>query len=88
MPTEIGCDRQAKHAVICSSVHRLKGSRDGLQDLLNEVGGTESPPLDEKKAMGEAAPTLLQFLDEESSMIDKISDDLNRIRDELHVALF
>ncbi len=87
MPTETECDRQAKHTVIHSAVHRLKGSRDLLQDLLDEIRGTESPP-DEKKATVEATPRLLQFLDEEGSTIDKISDDLNRIRDELHAALF
>ena len=81
------CGKEAKHTVIHSAVHRLKGSRDLLQDLLDEVRGTESPP-DEKAATVEAAPKLLQVLDEEGSTIDGIAADLNRIRDELHVALF
>ena len=75
---------QTKHAEIFESMSGLGTARDGLQGLLNEITGEPSPPDETKTSSG----TLLDFLNETGPEISKIANDLNRIRDELRVALF
>ena len=79
--------RQSKHLAISEAINRLSLARNGLQSLLEEITGQDSPP-EEKTAGVGSTPSMLSFLNETESEISKITDDLNRIRDELHGALF
>ena len=88
---ETGCtaERQSRHAEIISAVDRLKRAKDSMQNLLSEV--TQAPGVtDENKEMEKkkSVPSLSSFLIETSGEIDKITDALNSIRDQLHEALF
>ncbi len=77
--------RQTKHAVITESINGRRLAAAGLQNLLVEVTGEEVPP--DKTATGSSG-TMLNFLNGAGSELDKITEDLNRTRDELQAALF
>lgn len=85
MPAETA-GKQTKHDAIINSIGRLGTARDGLQNLLTEITGNASPP-EEATTKCSEAPRLLQFLNDTESFISTITDDLNRIRDELQEAL-
>ena len=80
--------RQSKHTAIGDAIDRLGMAKNGLQNLLEEIAGQDTPPAEKTAGTVSAAPSMLSFLNDTESEISEITDDLNRIRDELHGALF
>ena len=76
--------RQLKHIAIGEAIDRLGMARNGLQSLLEEITGQDNPP-QEKGEVVSGNPSMLSFLNGTDSEISKTTDDLNRIRDEIHV---
>ncbi len=80
-------EAQVKHVQILDSIGTLHRAKRYMESLLTEV--TNPPqPSDEKSSEVERTPPLSEFLDNSALEINKIAEELNAIRDNLHTALF
>ena len=88
MSKGLDTEKQLKHGEIIDSIGRLSKARDELQNLLDKVAGLPAPEAKDKAEEVSSIPTLMDFLNQTSGQIDKITDDLNRIREEIRSAIF
>ncbi|MBW2637224.1 MAG: hypothetical protein JRC86_06845 [Deltaproteobacteria bacterium] len=83
-----GETRQAKHLGILGAIDNLGQARDNLQNLLNDILGTPVPASSDEKTLKASMPTLNEFLNSAEETIAGITVDFNRIRADLHEAIF
>ena len=85
MATEV--TKQSKHEAINESIRRLNLSKDSLQSLVSEIGGSESPP-DVKTVDEPPKVSLKATLETASEKLDELSTGFNKICTELRELLF
>ena len=79
--------KQTKHLSINESIRRLNVSRNGLQNLVSEISGGQSPAGAEAVEK-EPEVSLKETLETTPERLNELSDSFNKIRDELRELLF